>query len=352
MNSKVSGTIQQVGRCKWETFVESHPHGSIYHSSRWHEVIRRAYGYQAIYHVVLDVDGKIRSGLPCASVRNLFLGRRFVSFPYSDFCDPLIGESEDLETLLDSAKKLAVEEQTQGLELRTYKTAQELGGDDSEGPYCNFVLSMDRSPEDLFSKFHKSCVQRAILKAERGNLKVSRGVTLDALHDFYRLHVSTRRRQGVPVQPFRFLKNLWDEFASTGQISLLLAQSSERVVAAILLLEFKDTLYYKFGASDPRFLHLRPNQLLFWKAIQDGIKEGYRQFELGRTSRSNKGLVNFKQRWGALSQILLYISIPSPSKALQSIERNRVAKLSGQVLRLMPECVTRCSGRLLYRYLG
>lgn len=294
----------------------------------------------------------IRSGLPCAAVRNLFLGRRLVAFPYSDYCDPLIREPEDYKRLVDSVKKQADEEGTQEVELRTYKTAQGVCESNGAVGYCNFVLSIDRSPKDLFSEFHKSCVQRAIRKAERSDLRVAQGETLDDMHDFYRLHVLTRKRQGVPVQPFRFLKNLWTELSSRGKISLLLAKKSERVVAAFILLRFKDTLYYKFGASDRDFLHLCPNQLLFWKAIQLAAKSGLKFFDFGRTSLSNSGLKDFKKRWGTRAEPISYLSILSRGKSLQTMEDCNLAQISKKILPMMPTSLTRLSGELFYRYLA
>jgi len=301
---------------------------------------------------VLDEDGAIRSGLPCAAVRNLFLGRRLVSFPYSDYCDPLIREPEDYKRLVDSVKRQADEEGTQEVELRTYKTAQGVCESNGARIYSNFVLSIDRSPKDLFSEFHKSCVQRAIRKAERSDLRVAQGETLDDMRDFYRLHVLTRKRQGVPVQPFRFLKNLWTELFSRGQISLLLAQNAERVVAALVLLKFKDTVYYKFGASDRSFRHLRANQLLFWRAIQLAAQSDFKLFDFGRTALSNAGLQEFKKRWGTSAEPISYLSILSSEKSLQTMPDGNFVQIAQKILRVMPAPLTRLSGELFYRYLA
>ena len=197
MDTLKTGTIKEIGRQRWDSFVDSHPYGGIYHTSAWHEVIRLSYGYQARYHVVLNEDGEIRSGLPSVTIRNLFLGRRLVSFPYSDYCDPLITASGDLGKLYDSVHDLAVKQRARSLEFRMYKTTQGgHNGDDS--PYCTFVLSLEKSPEDLFGNFHKSCVQRAIRKAKWGGVEVTRGETVDDLCHFYDLYILTRRKLGVP----------------------------------------------------------------------------------------------------------------------------------------------------------
>ena len=69
-------------------FVRSHPMGSLYHTSAWHRAIEDSYGYKTRYYVVFDSEGAIRSGMPVVNLRNLFLGRRNVCYPFSDYCDP------------------------------------------------------------------------------------------------------------------------------------------------------------------------------------------------------------------------------------------------------------------------
>ena len=351
MDTLKTGTIKEIGRQRWDSFVDSHPYGGIYHTSAWHEVIRLSYGYQARYHVVLNKDGEIRSGLPSVTIRNLFLGRRLVSFPYSDYCDPLITASGDLGKLCDSVHDLAVKQRARSLEFRMYKTAQ--GGQESKNnPYCTFVLSLDKSPEDLFRNFHKSCVQRAIRKAKRSGVEITKGETADDLRHFYELHVLTRKKFGVPAQPFQFFENIRDRLSPCGQFSLLLAQNQKRVLAGLILLKFKDTVYYKFGASDPAFLSLCPNQLLFWVVIQQAAREGYRCFDFGRTAKSNSGLMNFKKRWGAKAQTLQYVSTLPLRRTLKSIDQSKLAKIGAHLLRTLPNFTTRLSGELFYRYLG
>jgi len=67
-------------------------------------------------------------------------------------------------------------------------------------------------------------------------------------------------------------------------------------VAAILTLRHKDTLIYKYGASDTRFNHLGGTQLLFWNAIQEAKREGLLTFDLGRTDRDNVFRLSWKWR--------------------------------------------------------
>jgi lipid II:glycine glycyltransferase (peptidoglycan interpeptide bridge formation enzyme) len=91
---------------------------------------------------------------------------------------------------------------------------------------------------------------------------------LEDLMEFYRLHLVTRVKHGVPVQPFRFFRNLWNTLRPKEMLTLFLVRHLDKVLAGMIVLFCKGVAYYKFGASDNRLHPLRGNQLLMWAAIR------------------------------------------------------------------------------------
>src|SRR5205085_8450387 len=70
-------------------------------------------------------------------------------------------------------------------------------------------------------------MRRNVTRAERAGVVVRRGETRTDLTDtFYELHLRTRRRQGVPVQPRRFFRLLWDDVLARGLGTVLIAYSA------------------------------------------------------------------------------------------------------------------------------
>jgi lipid II:glycine glycyltransferase (peptidoglycan interpeptide bridge formation enzyme) len=171
------------------------------------------------------------------------------------------------------------------------------------------------------------------------------GRSSDDLETFYRLHLETRRRQGVPVQPKRFLQSLWTHVIAEGLGFLVLAQLRGRPIAGALFLSWNGNLIYKFGASDPRFWELRPNNLVMWAAINWGCEQGYRQLDFGRSELENRGLRDFKSRWGAQELLLMYAHLP-PERP--SSVPHLVAQAMAKVIRSSPPIVCRVTGELLY----
>ncbi|MGH2824477.1 MAG: GNAT family N-acetyltransferase, partial [Thermoleophilaceae bacterium] len=169
-----------------------------------------------------------------------------------------------------------------------------------------------------------------------------------ALADFYRLHVATRGRLGVPTQPRRFVLGL-ERLFGEGLGFVLLVRREGRPIAAAVFLAHRDVLTYKYGASDARFLGIRPNNLLFMEAIRWGCEHGFRSLDFGRTHWGQEGLRRFKLAWGAEERELRYRLLGGPGPAGLS---QRGERLLGAVIRRGPPVVGRAIGEVLYRHAG
>ncbi len=334
----------------WDDFVQRHPLGTIYHHSLWQKVIQKTYGFQPFYHLILDHHSKLQAALPLAFVKSWVTGNRIVSYPFSDTCDPLVGNSGELEALVKAAWKSRVDLNARFVELRLAKAYQFLNGHHCYSDYLTHRLALSEKPEVLFRSFHKSCIQRAINKAQKENVQIVTGKTKQDLRLFYRLHVMTREKQGVPVQPYRFFRNLWEAFAPEDMITLLLARHQDRMVAGMVVLWFNGIAYYKFGASDENFLSLRANQLLMWETIQLAEQKGCQIVDFGRTSVANKGLIQYKSRWGTRQLAVHHLRLPNEQRCDLLNESSYKHTMIKRVMARMPVFVLRVIGELCYRH--
>jgi hypothetical protein len=158
----------------------------------------------------------------------------------------------------------------------------------------------------------------------------------------------TRRRHGLPPQPQVWFRNVVECLGD--RLLIRIASKDGQPVAGIVTIQHKDTLVYKYGASDSRFNNLGGNSLLFWRSIQDAKRDGLVKFDFGRSEPDNSGLVTFKENWGAVSMPLEYYRLP----ARQSLHLNSGwrARLAKSVFSMMPDSLFAATGRLLYRHIG
>ena len=172
------------------------------------------------------------------------------------------------------------------------------------------------------------------------------------IKEFYKLQLQTRRKHGVPPQPYSFFVNLWKILYPEKRMDLWLIEHHKKTIAGMILLKFKNRIYYQYGASDENYLQYRPNHLLMWHAIKNACKEGYEYFDFGKSSIDNVGLIEFKRRWGTEEFDITHFYYPE-IYGLQSISRKSIKyKITNLIWGNAPLSMTRLGGKLLYKHLG
>src|SRR2546423_11849327 len=92
-------------------------------------------------------------------------------------------------------------------------------------------------------------------------------------------------------------ENMRKSFASMVVTAVGLAIYEDEVTAASLYLMWRDVMYYKFGASNPDRLALRPNEMLAWESMRLGRERGCRRYDWGVSDLDQPGLVAYKRKF-------------------------------------------------------
>ena len=331
----------------WADLVARSPAATVFHHPAWMELLRETYGYTMKACTVAGDDGRLVAGLPVAVVSSRFTGRRLVALPFSDLCPPLVaGDAPPWAPSL-LRETLGAFQTRHGLPLEVRGTGKVLHGAPGGERFHHHVLALGPDVAAVERRFAKPQVLRGVRRARREGLTTQTATERSALEAFYRLHVATRHRLGVPTQPRRFILRFETLFAR-GMGFVLLVRRDDRPVAAGVFLTLGDTLLYKYGASDERSLNLRPNNLLFMEAIRWGCEHGMRRLDFGRTHWDHDSLRAFKLAWGAEERELRYRhvgGVPARGGA-------RAPDMLGELIRRTPPGVGRAIGEVLYRHAG
>jgi hypothetical protein len=334
---------------RWDGFIQSHPRASVFHSAAWLEALRRTYGYRSFAVTTSPPGSALTNGIPFCEVKNFFWKPRLVSLPFSDHCQPLVQDPEELTHLLRYLRQKQEEEGWQYVEIRPVDTGAIAGtGFKQSQSFWFHKLDLCCSPGDLFHQFHHDCVQRKIRRADRERLRYEEGTSESLLERFYRLLLMTRRRHGIPTQPIKWFRNL---IACLGtKVNIALASKDDQPIASILTLRHKCTVVYKYGCSDRKFNALGGMQFLFWQTIQKALEDQLWEFDLGRSDRDNPGLVVFKDRWGAAQSELTYLRCGrNSSRPLAKVGQTSISKY---LWAHAPDSMLSAASRALYRHLG
>lgn len=74
---------------KWETFLQTSPEGTFYHSLKWKEVIQKSFPHSALYLTIKDANGTIVGICPGFILNSMHM-KIYHSTPYSDYGGPVI----------------------------------------------------------------------------------------------------------------------------------------------------------------------------------------------------------------------------------------------------------------------
>jgi CelD/BcsL family acetyltransferase involved in cellulose biosynthesis len=333
---------------RWPELVKRHPASSVFHSTQWLSALRLAYGYESVVYTASPPSTELSSGVVFCKVKSWLTGRRLVSLPFSDHCDPLVENRAEFDELLLPAWESVDSREWDYCELRPIRfqpsASSMLGQPDR---YCMHTLDLRPSIDALFQKFHKSSVQRKIRRAEREGLTYEEGNSPRLLGHFYKLLIATRRRQHFPPQPIAWFRSL---IASFGEyLKIRVAFKNGNPIASILTLTHNSTVTYKYGCSDARMHPLGGVALLFWKTIQGAKAAGLETLDLGRSDSSNKGLITFKEHWGAIRSPLSYWRYPNRLRGHESSWKKAITE---KIVDLAPDQVLATIGGLSYRHIG
>ena len=334
---------------RWTGFVERHPAASVFHSRGWLCALQMTYGYEPLAVTTSMPTEPLTNALLFCLVRSVMTGGRLVSLPFTDHCEPLVENVEQLRALCDHLDTLRRAEGCQYTEIRT---SGSIIGFEESFKECDVYqwhrLDLRSSLDALYKGFHKDCIRRRIRHAERQGLIYEEGRTKPLVQSLYDLIVLTRLRKHVPPQPFEWFQNL---VASMGNnVCIRVAFKEGRPIAGILTMNHGKTMYYKYGGSDATFNHLGATPMLFWQAIQAARSAGMEELDLGRSDAENRGLIKFKERWGA-QRIPLTVWRGPADTVSPFLDRLKV-HLAKAVCGGVPSKLLVLAGRLLYRHIG
>lgn len=337
---------------RWTSFIEGHPEASIFHTRGWLQALHRTYGYAPVVFTTAPRDQPLKNGVVCCRVSSWLTGKRLVSLPFSDHCEPLVQTPDELREILSGIQQCADDSGLKYVELRPRvpiaridAAAPNFGAGES---FALHRIDLAADEDTLFKNLHNDCVRRKVRKAERENIEYESGASDRLLDEFYALTLFTRRKHQLPPQPRAWFRHVRDGLGARARV--LIARKNGRAIASLFITSFGNTHYYKYGSSDPEYANLGATPLLFWRAIVEARQSGARWLDLGRSELSNEGLLVFKDRLGAMRSQLTYYRFPAPLAAETNGDWKTAA--AKRVFAVLPDRALIAAGTLLYRHMG
>jgi len=343
MSFEILNPLEYAG---WDDLIKTNPAASFFHSSYWSRVLKDTYHYKPLYFVSKDED-ELKCLVPMMEIDSILTGRRGVSLPFSDYCEPIISGGKCFEEVIKSIIDYGRQAKWRYFELRS------IGDLPIEAPcFCHYhghSLQLLKDTKSLYSHF-KRTIKQNIKKAQRNELQVQENNSYESVKDFYRLNCLTRKRHGLPPQPFSFFKSISENIFKKGHGFVLLVDYNHTKIAGGMFFHFGDKAIYKYSAMDKKYQYLRPNDLITWKAIERYGEAGNKKFCFGRTETDNEGLRRFKAGWGGEESVIKYYRYSfAENDFVEGFQGNRTPVA---LFKMMPTPLLKLIGTILYKYIG
>lgn len=343
-NSLEIQRINPVGHANWNAMIASQPKHSFFHTTEWANVLAKTYGYTPVYFAAGKTS--VRSILPLMEVDSWLTGRRGIGLPFTDDCEPLGADADTFQKLFKNAVEFGKSRNWKYIECRG---GRELFGEvPASLLFYGHGLDLRAGEDKLFSQL-ESPVRRAVGKAEKAGVTVQILRSAEAVRIFYSLHCRTRKKHGLPPQPFSFFLNIYRHILSQDMGMVILAWHHGRPIAASVYVNFGNQAIYKYGASDEAFQNLRGSNLVMWAAIKEYVRRGAKHLDLGRTSVGNEGLRKFKLGWGTEERKIEYVKFDLRKNEFVA-DADETSGWHTRVFRRMPVFLSRIIGAGLYKH--
>lgn len=281
----------------WDHFVRSSPGGTVFHLSAWKRAVQEVFRHTPHYLLVSEGD-EIRAVLPLFEVRGLLSGHVLISVPYGVYGGLCGTDPMARKALLEEARRLALGLGVRHVELRHLDNL--VPDLPTKSLYATFCRTLSADPEETFAAIPRK-QRRMVRQGIKHGLEARQG--WEALAEFYKIFVVSRRRLGSPPFPRRLFEAVRDHFGKEAQ--LLTIWHAGKMVAGVISFFYEDRVMPYYGAALPEAFSLAVNDFMYWELMRQSCLAGYRVFDFGR-SREGSGSYDFKRHWGFEPRLLAY----------------------------------------------
>lgn len=217
-------------------------------------------------------------------------------------------------------------------EQKYSKQYKEILGGPLEEPRIGQVTELPIYSNCISEEILRVCTQKTrnlVRKALKQGFTVSTGDDDEYWDYLYKTHVDNLLTIGGSPKPMSHFKSIRRNFNGNCK-EIFAVKYEEKIIAAVLLLYFRDTVEYITPVISHEFRSMQPLSAAIFHAMVEASRRGYRYWNWGGTWISQKSLHHFKAGWGAKD-------IPYSYLICSSVEdRNIISKHRSDLTKIFP----------------
>lgn len=202
----------------------------------------------------------------------------------------------------------------------------------------SFVVDLTQDKDELMMNMHRKTRYNVRLARKKG-VKVVEESTKKGLKIFNDLLQKTLKRQDFYMHSADYFQKMWQYLALDNITNILLAKYQGEILAAWMILKWKDRIFYPYGASSSKHRQVMASNLICWETILKGKEWDCQTFDMWgslgpepdkndpwygfhRFKRGYGGhLVEFAGSWDLVNNSLLYEGVQMANKVRWALLR-------------------------------
>jgi lipid II:glycine glycyltransferase (peptidoglycan interpeptide bridge formation enzyme) len=279
---------------EWDAFVEAAPGGDLVQTTAWAET-KRALGFEACLVLVRDGDVLIGGGHiiikrfgPLGGIGYMARGPLMAG----DFSRRIPQVLDEIERVARArrVRHLIVQPPEGGHEIEAVLAARGYTQDAPDvAPSATMRIDLSQDLDRILAAMSRS-TRRQIRRSQKLGVEVRTG----ARHEvelFHSLYANTARRQRFEPLSLAYLRKQWDVLAPDERVQMFVAAHEGRVLAAVWLTAFRDTVTDRLAGWNGEGRHLQPNVACCWHAVQWAKERGCRYYDFSGIPRRDAELM-------------------------------------------------------------
>ncbi len=329
---------------RWQNYVLARPDTGYADLGQWRRIFSELYGIRSLNLACIE-DHKTVGVASLYRIASPFFGRLLITCPFFGYGGLYANDDSAQQLLLESIERAATELDVDFVELRLGHEIEQ--GYEVNRDFAEFELELEGSAECVWKKSLSSNVRQNVRKSRQHGLRFS--TTRDPKTTFTLLS-ETLRDLGTPFHSQRFFELLVEHLGDHVRFSQV--HLKDRLVAAGVLMRFRERMATPYIGSLKRFRATRANYCQYWGIIEHCLETGVRCFDLGRSPRGSSH-DRFKRKWGALPVEVHYCHRAiSDRRSYRTVsEPGRVELWASGIWKRLPLAFTSRLGHRAYRYI-
>jgi len=283
----------------YDEFIQSN-NATFYHSSKHLEFLKKILNSELKF--IVASDSKIRGILPLM-IKHSKYGDVVNSLPFFGSYGGMISTERDIEKgILNILNKYNKENQVLSSVIisNPFNSKEKIYNEFYHFQHCEerliqYLKLENKSNENIWQSFEQR-TRRAIRKAKKDSVEITKNINKDELDIFYELHKKDIESKGGVAKQKDFFLNLNNYFKKGEDYEIFLAKQNEPI-AFLLVFYFHPFTEYYMPAYKSDFRNTQSTSLLIWESIKESITKNMKYYNFGGTCKNQKELYKFKKGW-------------------------------------------------------